>query len=99
MNTKHTPGPWAISRDAVPAGWVQNTICAEGSGERVATAFLAEENAHLIAAAPDLLAALENLTATTRTFCNVPKDDQERTPLDDQTIEAAFTAIARAKGG
>ena len=66
MNTKHTPGPWAISRDAVPAGWVQNTIRAEGSGERgagsgerVATAFLAEENAHLIAAAPDLLAALE----------------------------------------
>lgn len=59
MNTKHTPGPWATSRDAVPAGHIQITIYAEASGERVATAFLAEENADLIAAAPDLLAACE----------------------------------------
>jgi len=44
-----------MSRDAVPSWHVQTTIYAEGSGERVATVFLAEENARLIAAAPDLL--------------------------------------------
>lgn len=61
MNTKHTPGPWAMSRDAVPEGHTQITIYAEVSGERVATAFLAEENARPIAAAPDLLAALDEI--------------------------------------
>ena len=80
MNTKHTPGPWAISRDAVPAGWVQNTIRAEGSGERVATAFLAEENAHLIAAAPDLLAALEQ--AVRSEMLNKADDMRARAAID-----------------
>lgn len=59
MKPNYTPGPWAAIRDAVPADHVQITIYAEGSGERVATAFLAEENARLIAAAPDLLRACE----------------------------------------
>ena len=57
IDTKHTPGPWEISRDAVPEGYTQNTVYAERDGERVATAFRNDANARLIAAAPDLLEA------------------------------------------
>jgi hypothetical protein len=59
MNNYYTPGPWELSRDAVPAGHVQTTIYAEATGERVAIAFECEANARLIGAAPELLAALE----------------------------------------
>jgi hypothetical protein len=58
MKIEHTPGPWEAIRDAVPAGFTQFTVYAEGSGRRVATAFEADANAQLIAAAPELLAAL-----------------------------------------
>ena len=51
-------------------------------------------DAHLIAAAPDLLAALEAVTACLRGFHAA--DDFG--PLDDEAIEAAFEAIAIAKG-
>lgn len=51
----YTPGPWAVSRDAVPEGHVQYTVYAEVHGKRVATAFEAEGNARLIAAAPELV--------------------------------------------
>lgn len=61
--TQHTPGPWCISRDAVPEGHVQITVYAERDGERVATVFRTEANAPLIAAAPDLLEALEAVMA------------------------------------
>lgn len=56
-NTKGraTPGPWAVSRDAVPKGHEQFTVYAEEGGERVATAFVDEANARLIAASPMLL--------------------------------------------
>ena len=57
----HTPGPWETSRDAVPDGHTQITVYAEGSGERVATVFQTEANARLIAAAPELFEALEDV--------------------------------------
>lgn len=95
MSKKHTPGPWAISRDAVPAGWVQNTICAEGSGERVATAFLVEENARLIAAAPDLLAAVIAVHGLIESRM-LGNPDQL---LTQDAKKILSTAIARAKGG
>ena len=49
-------------------------------------------------ATPELLAALQALTATARTFRNVPKEEHEWGPLDDEAIEAAFAAIAKATG-
>ena len=58
---KHTPGPWATSHDAVPDHHTQVTVYSEGSGERVATVFQTEANARLIAAAPELLEACEEI--------------------------------------
>lgn len=51
-------------------------------------------NARLIAAAPDLLAALEAVTACLRGFHAA--DDFG--PLDDEAIDAALAVIAKAKG-
>jgi hypothetical protein len=96
---KHTPGPWkyalAVVNNApniyvVTTGkWGAANIaqCSEDSGEA---------NARLIAAAPDLLAALDALYS----YChgNVPffgdAEDREQRAVVDQ-VEAA---IARAKG-
>ena len=55
-----------------------------------------EANGRLIAAAPELLEALQAVTATYRTFRNVPADQQEWTVLDDEALAAAFAAIAKA---
>lgn len=85
----HTPGPWATSRDAVPAGHVQITVYAEGTGERVATAFGSEANAHLIAAAPDLLSAAKAILFQV---------DQGKVLERDACITQARDAIAKAEG-
>jgi len=55
-------------------------------------------DARLIAAVPEFLAALQGLTATARTFRNVPKEEQNWTVLDDEALEAAFAALAKAEG-
>lgn len=90
--TRHTPGPWATSRDAVPADHVQVTVYAESDGERVATAFRTEANAHLIAAAPALLAALEDALESLRRLPDAP--DAYRITC----INQAEDAIASARG-
>lgn len=46
--------------------------------------------------ASELLTALRALTATARTFRNVPLGQQEWTSIDDEALNAAFAAIARA---
>jgi hypothetical protein len=43
--------------------------------------------------ADKLAQALRALTATARTFRNVPKKDQEWTPSDDDALNAAFSAL------
>jgi hypothetical protein len=53
-----------------------------------------DADAHLIAAAPDLLAALEAVTACLRGF----HASDDFGPLDDEAVDAALEAIAKAKG-
>ena len=60
MTTTHTPGPWAVSAGSYGPEMQINgadgfgvALCADGVGDGVM-----ERNARLIAAAPDLLAAL-----------------------------------------
>jgi hypothetical protein len=82
----HTPGPWTLSDD----GFVYDE-----SGERVADPHVAmqdiderEANAHLIAAAPDLLAALEHCASLASSGCHLQQSD----------LALIQSAIARAKG-
>ena len=96
MQTKHTPGPWHIGVRTFHAG----RDVYGPKGEPVAVAdqelTLPEEsaaNARLIAAAPDLLAALEALVGEAD-LGEVDLDDDDRAKL-----EQARAAIAKATGG
>jgi hypothetical protein len=83
-NTTHTPAPtpWVI-RDNAP--WFS---VADDNRHTVACRIASEANAHLIAAAPDLLAALETLLPVAATAFGALTVD----------LDAARAAIAKAKG-
>lgn len=88
MKAQHTPGPWEACRDAVPKGFTQFTIYAEASGARVATAFESEANVSLIAAAPDMLEALE------KAFTYMQEEGYN---LDGYILKAMSHAINKAR--
>ena len=86
----HTPGPWEVSAPYVRTRFDIN----EGGGTCIAEidTITAEHvaNARLIAASPDLLAALDALV----TACEVPGENCEV----EQALPAAIAAIAKATG-
>ncbi len=95
---KSTPGPWTI--DSWRNGFV-NKVAIQGPDGHGSTAPVCwveanrpsaenEPNAHLIAAAPDLLTALEGVMEWQRGI-------QELLP--DALFEQMRSAIAKAKGG
>lgn len=78
-NTRHTPGPWAVVAACdVPRDLRLLTVCAS------------EPNAHLLAAAPDLLAACEYL------YGQCLKPDPPDMAID--RFEEIRQLIAEAKG-
>jgi hypothetical protein len=88
---KHTPGPWRYSKahkDVISmcGGIKKDVICDIGN----------EENAHLIAAAPDLLAALEDMLAGWK-YIRESHGDIYGVGWDRAQDNAA-AAIARARG-
>jgi len=104
--TKHTPGPWEISpkNEAIITGENGDVNIAtmweafhldERTGERVEEAYA---NARLIAAAPDLLEALENLVFL-HTCEQEGIESGQPTPEEWYTaVNAAEKAIQKAKG-
>ena len=90
---EHTPEPWGVSRDAVPAQYVQVTIYAENTSERIATVFLNEANVSLFKAAPALLAALKAIMEMT--YAPIPK--RSHISRLDAIEDLANTAIALAR--
>jgi len=101
MNTKHTPGPWFVSGKHVPITLQDfpdqdvsfDSVEAEGyeAGGGIALVHrkpgYRNPNAALIAAAPDLLAALEELCA----------DKYLADPINADRMANARAAIAKAK--
>ena len=99
MTTKHTPGPWRARVYQATEGHVAELSVDSEDWKDLARVFVQEDdrfsdepllgsgeaNARLIAAAPDLLAALEELMSCT-IVCS------------PTTRERAAAAIARAKG-
>lgn len=101
MNAKHTPGPWRV-------GGTKSRVIFAANGDVVArTAAYGEQsetpdaekgNAALIAAAPDLLAALQE----SETFCaailsTIPLEDtstRNRLAAQRKVIRAAITKAA-----
>lgn len=94
----HTPGPWKVEYEnndgarvsaIASVAWCPSSAAFGADGSQVITADEAEANARLIAAAPDLLAALEAVMATRTTPWR--KDAMKANQL-------AIAAIAKARG-
>lgn len=84
--TNHTPGPWSV-------GGPYDHMLMTARGELIASTALMSKNhkadARLIAAAPDLLAALESITEHFRANGD---------PTASDLMSAGRAAIARARG-
>ena len=89
---QHTAGPWKVVEATVQSE--EYVICdCDGFGDGAAPQI--EANARLVAAAPDLLDALEELVERDRAeAAEAGFTDDEMTWLED-----ARRAIAKAKGG
>ena len=89
---KHTPGPWKITHSEVSGYRVSDST---GWGVAVVLKDVNDEaNAHLIAAAPAMLEALERLRGWV-----VAEAEQFGAVLpDDDIMEQATAAIRAAKG-
>ena len=95
--TRYTPGPWVISKHCstlVESSKGCRSICSAGGYSSNVTIELGtnEANANLIAAAPDLLEALE------RTLSWLTSYPGGGTLEPDGVYEQARKAIANAKG-
>jgi len=89
--THHTPGPWRFTRDHTPGQYGINERIRDKHNSVICNLHVnAEANARLIAAAPDMLAALRDIAAATT------GDDTETTLADIQGICARI--ISQAKG-
>lgn len=88
MKTEHTPGPWKVREDYAGA---QSVVSADAFLARVGppNTEQAEANARLIAAAPELLEALQGLLAAV---------EQGTLPGSGKAQDAARAAIAKATG-
>lgn len=85
-NAKHTPGPW----EAKCEDWErENGMCVYDAEGMLVARRLTEPNARLIAAAPELLFALD------RILRELP---QRRDWLDPVTEKIVNAAIAKARG-
>lgn len=92
--SKHTPGPWVTSPEPNGKEWVVDAgpwgicICADAPGLGSA-----EANARLIAAAPELLEALQAVTR-----CLAWHEEQHGVGMDRKAVESARSAITKATG-
>ncbi len=104
MNAKHTPGPWALDRSGVKVldpREKSEYVLANVHGASIREL---EANARLIAAAPDLLEALEALVGENRpltSLCIHDGEDAFGRVKGTWSVEAqrkAVAALAKAKG-
>ena len=90
MNAQHTPGPWEVE---------DGYAIVSTEGEFIASCNESDDNcnadAALIAAAPDLLAALE--IAEGRLMC-IDAQKLDTVARNDDVIDRIRAAIAKAKG-
>jgi hypothetical protein len=92
-NTKHTQGPWHTGKNGQPLDEFGNAILPARADLSYKNGVAREANARLIAAAPDLLEALEEIAAQIETiYVNNPTRE-----LFD-VLEQARVAINKARG-
>ncbi len=105
MNTKHTPGPWAANDDGLILEQKSNLGITRVVGIR--SGLEHEANARLIAAAPELLAALVTILAKEKgwdngmcplCFAYAYRKAQSDPHKPECPYEIAGAAIAKATG-
>jgi hypothetical protein len=106
--SKHTPGPWvASSRNSSVVGWPVvgrngRSICNLTMPRAVSVTPAYEEesraNAHLIEAAPDMLAALKSLRDDPITFAGDKRDHSILEDYRELILPLINEAIAKAEG-
>jgi hypothetical protein len=96
MSTTHTAGPWAAETNAagLKVKSAEGDIIATPSGFDVGQE-KAEANARLIAAAPEMLAALHRADAALSLLMATGNGDRH----DLSALESIRAAIAKATGG
>lgn len=98
MKTTHTPAPWQLTFGENDAAIHNDVTIASINDDALAW----QSNARLIAAAPELLSALESLAVWNDgepCFCHVHGDSERaRYTPHDSYCDSARSAIAKAKG-
>jgi hypothetical protein len=96
--SKHTPGPWQLRIGKTCSNEVtaqskrgKTWVIARTTGAKVGRE-QDDANANLIAAAPDMLHALEYIVNHCRVFCDESMD------IDGMATEDAINALKKAKG-
>lgn len=101
--SKHTPGPWSVRGGQGDDGYCEyRHIYAPAAASKCVDAKISEADARLIAAAPDLLAALQEYARlTSPEYGEGCKRGEHLYPDVDLAVarKAALAAIARATGG
>ncbi len=94
MTPKHTPGPWHVGMKPGPLVYGPQGEQIVNMTEPMLFDEENAENARLIAAAPDLLAALQAVIEQR----NNPRRDSDDEHAYQNAFKLAFTAIAKAQG-
>ena len=99
MSTKHTPGPWDVRKSSNPkngTAW-RDIVSLGGDFGPSYVGEALDVDARLIAAAPDLLAALEEIMGFSPSFIDGRTHYVKITP-SAKSIRQARAAIAKATG-
>ncbi len=110
MNATHTPGPWRTGVDVENCGGGMNVLAADDSlrvahtarfvrgGEVLISEPVAKANAHLIAAAPELLEALKACVSDHDQLAAQQVYPEEPMPCGCKVCQQMKHAIAKAEG-
>ena len=100
MTTKHTPGPWIADGSNIKLTGKETRIVANVSDPHRPTqqTDVNIANANLIAAAPDLLEALEDAEFIMRQLAKHPQEVASMLDTLKRSSKDARAAIAKAKG-
>lgn len=90
---KHTPGPWSFDEDGTVFKGKNRLLIAEVAQQGMG--YAASANTRLVAAAPDLLAALQSVMTWWAESVPLNGADDDMPPL---IFDAAWSAIAKATG-
>jgi hypothetical protein len=94
----HTKGPWEMWEifEGGPSVWAKSS---RGTCKQIAGEIDGKENARLIAAAPEMLAALERSAKLIVLLVNNRGERACRMVIRDKLLDQVNSAIAKATGG